>query len=132
MCSTVNSLKSTVIFLACAIFVMVAAGCMKDMRFELPPNETLTVLVYGGGRPLTERQITPLSKEHHLLAVWLAANSRGWSPTPATYVPGVYVKGKGFSINFLKSMVIINFQEGQYIKSVDPKSYEFLLENSRT
>jgi hypothetical protein len=132
MCSATSPMKWFVVLIACAIFVAVAAGCKSDVRFELPANESLKLLLYGGGKPLTEREILPSSKEHSLLAAWLVVNREGWSPTPATYIPGVYVRGKEFSINFLQTNVIINFRGGQYIKSVNPKDYEFLLESSRT
>jgi predicted ATP-grasp superfamily ATP-dependent carboligase len=49
----------------------------------------------------------------------------------ADFLASVYVSGKDFSINFLKTSVIINFNAGQYIKDVNPKDYEFLLEGNR-
>jgi len=97
------------------------------VALELPENETLKVLVYGEGKILAERSIAPTSNEHKKLASWLSFNHDGWSPTPASYVPGVYVTGNNFSINFLKSNVIVNFRGGQFIKPIDPKEYDFLL-----
>ena len=115
------------------VFVLIAvAGCKREVHFQLPQNETLKLLVYSSGKPIKERELAPLSKEHQLLASWLAANREGWSPTVVTFVPSVYVTGKDFSINFLKTSAIINFREGQYIKDVNPKDYGFLLEDNRT
>lgn len=118
-------LISSLLFIA--FVILSVAGCKSEVNLQPPKNETLKLLVYGGGKPLKERELSPSSKEYEHLMSWLAANREGWSPTVVTFVPGVYVSGKDFSINFLKTSAIINFREGQYIKDINPKDYEFLL-----
>jgi hypothetical protein len=121
----VKRIISTVL---CIAAIVLGAGCSRTVQFELPKGEVLKLLVYSDGRPRAERELIPSSKEYGQLSLWLQANSKGWSPTPASYVPGVYVSGKAFSINFLKASIIINYSGGQYTKRVDPKEYEFLLQ----
>ena len=46
-------------------------------------------------------------------------------------MPSIKVRGKKFSINFLGSKAILNFQDGkgsyqQYVKDVRPAEYQFL------
>ena len=132
MCAIANPVIRVSTCCVCAIALVAMAGCSKELNVELPENETLKVAVYSGPNARKERLLTPSSREHERLAAWLEANRAGWSVTPASYVPGVFVIGKNFSINFLKETVIINVPEGQYMKSVDPRDYEFLLEDNRT
>jgi hypothetical protein len=128
MCLESKLAQRIALIFLCVAALMLAVGCDSDIHFDLPKNETLKLHVYSGGGPLVEKELAPSSKENQQLALWLAANTKGWSSTPASYVPGVYVTGKEFSINFLKTSVIINYAGGQYAKPVDPKEYEFLLQ----
>ena len=120
-------MKPLIVALAWAISLSSLASCGGEVSLQLPQDETLNLSVYNGGRPLKEEPLPPTGNKHHLLSLWLSANRDGWSTTPLSYVPGVDVTGKGFSINFLGKDVIINYHKRQYIKSVDPKDYEFLL-----
>ncbi|MDH5694793.1 MAG: hypothetical protein OEZ47_16975 [Gammaproteobacteria bacterium] len=75
------------------------------------------------------RQITPADPKHKKLGEWFRKNVDGWSPTPATYVSSLAVRGKKYSINFHQNKVILNvIGGGQYIKDIDAEDYSFLIE----
>lgn len=120
------SLPASIVWWAAIIL-----GFSKNITFSVPASETLGVQVYGAGRPNAQCQIISGSKEQDKLAAWLAQNKEGWKATLATYVPGVLVSGNDFSINFLGSSVILNYESGQYAHSIEPKQYEFLLCGNR-
>lgn len=100
------------------------AACHVDLA--LPETESLRLQVYQQGSPVAECKLAPGTPNFQKLASWLSNNRTGWTSTLASYVPGVYITGSNFSINFLRTFVIVNSPEGQYSHSVSPSEYEFL------
>jgi len=112
-------------------FVWTILGCTAllsacDVALTLPETEPLSLQVHKKGSPVAECKLLPGTPNFQKLASWLSNNKTGWSPTPATYIPGVYITGSKFSINFLGTFVIVNYADGQYSHSVSPSEYEFL------
>ena len=59
-------------------------------------------------------------------------NLKGWHYTPATYISGIVVAGKEFTLNFLNGTAIINYKDGdeykQYYKKIEFEEYKFLFQ----
>ena len=103
---------------------LVVTGCSKNIYFELPADEELTVTNNDTSR--SECVIAPDSEIHRKLSNWLLQNTDGWKSTPASYMPGLIVKGADFSLNYLDELVILNYEGGQYSHKVQSNEYQFL------
>jgi hypothetical protein len=57
-------------------------------------------------------------------------NKNGWNTTYDIYAPSILVRGTNFSINFQYNWMILNCIKGQYIKSISPDEYQFLLKTN--
>ncbi len=99
------------------------SGCSRTIEISVNTSEALHVSVYSQNMPNKECVIVSGSKEHEALVQWFAQNAKNWSATPATYVPGVSISGKEFSINFIGSAAVLNYGEGQYSHSASPAEY---------
>ena len=101
-------------------------GCETSLDWSLP-NEALK-LQWGD----ETCSILPSSRQFKALSNWLAQNQTGWSSSPASYMPAVVVTGSNFSVNFLGSMVVVNYPGGQFTRKVSPNEYAFLTCNTGT
>lgn len=108
-----------------ALGVLMLCACSKDVQWALP-SETLKLSRFEHGRPVSECSVGVGSPQYQKLSAWLASHQEGWEPTLATYVPGVYITGSNFSINFLGPSVIVNYPEGQFARATLPAEYAFL------
>ena len=107
----------------------VLVSCTHETTISIPDNEPLMLFNYAGAsNKLSAKEVVLVKDKQQKLNTWISNNRTGWTPTPATYVPGVLVSGKGFGINFLGNSVIISYSEGQYVKSISPSDYQFLIE----
>ncbi|SRR5258706_6275030 len=115
-----------------AWWISAIGGCAQTIAFTMPNTEELSVSVYVDGRPTAQCEIAPGSERHGKLTSWLAQNKQDWKASPADFAPKLLVSGKAFSINFVGSFVALNSEAGQYVHSVEPNQYEFLLCEKRT
>jgi hypothetical protein len=122
-------LRSSILF---AWSFLALAGCTRTISFNLPRVETFDIYVYVGGRAAEHCQMLPDDAKFMALNNWLRSNAQGWTFTPNTYVPGVLVSGKTFSINFQRSAAILNYAGGEYSHVVDPSQYQYLVCSGRT
>lgn len=123
-------MKFIPIIVAVIISLALLSGCKVDALSAFDAQGDLTLYVYGSGRPFEPQKIKVNSAIYKKLRDWVANNKTGWSHTPATYVPSVMVLGETFSLNFLDSSVILNYEGGQYIKQIDVSEYAFLNKQS--
>jgi hypothetical protein len=100
--------------------LLLAVAMLGCHRLELTPpiDETLTLIEPPEGEGRVSCSILPGSTQHARLVQWLADHQSGWSQSPATYVPGLQVKGSNFEMNVLPKIVIINYSAGQYVAPV--------------
>jgi len=112
--------------IALFVSIVLLAGCKVDATTALESQGELTLQIYGTGKPLVKKKIAPDSEMYKELHRWVSENTTGWSHTPASYVPSYLVQGKTLSLNFQGTRVILNFEDGQYVKDVDPSEYDFL------
>jgi hypothetical protein len=57
---------------------------------------------------------------------WLDDHQTGWEQSVVTFVPGVMICGRDFTLNFLGDGAILNYEQGQFVRSVDPDIYSIL------
>jgi hypothetical protein len=101
------------------------AGCEKELGLSLPA-EPLKLQRYEQGRPVASCTITPDSPQFKSLAAWVSRNKEGWSSSPASYAPGTIINGSHFSINFLSSLVVVNYPGGQLTRKASANESSFL------
>ena len=88
----------------------------------------MKVTIHQSGMPTKSYVLKPSDNRFKSLVELITRHKEGWKQTPVTYVPGVYVSTPDGSINFLANSVIVNFEKGQYVKSISPSEYRFLIE----
>ena len=97
---------------------LVPFGCHR-VELALPVDETLTLSEVPSGRAAAATcSLPPGSEQHSRFLQWLESHRNGWSQSPATYVPGLRIKGTGFEVNVLPEIVVIIYSEGQYVATV--------------
>ena len=107
------------------------SGCGK-VDFGPLVAQPITISVFKGGRPVSERHLSPPSSEHDRLAAWLSQHQSGWHSSYATYAPGVLVRGTNFTLNIQHSGVIINTGGRQLERDADDADFQFLLHEPGT
>jgi hypothetical protein len=112
---------AAVVVAMCALL----AGCEKELSLALPA-EPVMLQRYERGRPVEACEISPESPQFASLAAWISKNGDGWSSSPASYAPGVLVSGRNFSINFLSSLVVVNYPGGQLTRKASSNEAAFL------
>lgn len=117
------------------IFVLIICATLTACRIDatalLNSEDSLTLYIHSTGPTVIKTDIPKGSQLSNNFREWFIKNERGWSPSPVTYIPSIEIRGTKFSINFLHSSAIINFQDAdgsyhQYVKDVKPEEYEFL------
>ena len=107
---------------------LVLASCNINVDSIINNQEPITVIIYGTDATAKEYILTATDPKYKTFKTWISSNKEGWELTPATYIPGVIVKGSNFTFNFLKADVIVNVDGKQYSKPVNKQEYDFLLQ----
>jgi hypothetical protein len=107
------------------------SGCGK-IDFAPLVAQPVTISVFKGGRPVSERHLSPPSSEHDRLAAWLSQHQTGWHSSFVTYAPGVLVRGTNFTLNIQHSEVIINAGGKQLVQDASDTDFQFLLHEPGT
>ena len=118
-----SRLMRTLVF---AILTVIVSGCSRTIDLVLPTTGALELLIYSKGSAIATCQLTPNSIEFQALQKLMLSNSDGWSPTLVTYVPAVYVRGSKMSINFRQDVTVVNYDGGQFERSIPKSEYAFL------
>ena len=117
-----NSTSSLVI----VSFLALLSACDRTVTFQMPVNENLDLSIhrYDSTESFVETcEIAAGSSEMARVAEWLDRNRAGWEPSPVTYAPSVFIRGTDFSLNFLDEWAILNYDEGQFVRAIDPVVY---------
>jgi hypothetical protein len=109
------------------VVLVLLSGCGQTDLTSLV-QQPLSISVFNGGRPVSERQVLPPSKDHELLSSWLAQHQSGWHSSFVTYAPGVLVTGTNFTMNIQRSAVIINAGGKQFVRNANDSDFQFLLD----
>ena len=112
-------------------FGCLLAACKINADAILSTNQNL-ILQVRAKDSMAIKEVVLSPEAYQKLHTWLKQNERGWSSTPASFMPGIIVKGDKFSINFLRDIVILNYTDPygnshQLTKNCDPNDYAFLL-----
>ena len=100
----------------------VVTGCSQNVILDIQPNEVLNIDMYENGLHTQECNLISTSDFIKLFK----NTSNEWTATPVTYVPYILVSGKNFKANFIGKKVVINNNDGQYIKDIRIKDYSFI------
>lgn len=95
-----------------AILVSLLLGCaIAGQTVEVGKLGPAThILVYEGGKPVSERAIAAGSWEDRVIEAWLGSHADGWRTDRKSYAPHRYVKGPHFTLNFQGDRCILNYQ----------------------
>jgi hypothetical protein len=108
---------------AAALWCLVAlSGCSHEIGLQLQ-DKALYLRDHKTG---IECFLPPEGPQVKALISWLESNRISWKATPVTYVPRLVVSGEGFSLNFMDTAVIANYEAGQYAHPIEPQTYAFL------
>ena len=116
-----SSLKKSTT-LALALFLS-ACSANVDKAFE--NSDEFIVQIYKSGIQIREYKLLKNTEKYLKFENWARKNKWGWSLTPATYAPGVVVRGGGYVFNFVGESVVVNNPDGQYSKEIKESEYEF-------
>lgn len=114
-------------FLAFSLLLLLA-GCTSSIDNFLVEAGSVKVTIHQSGISTKSYVLKSSDNRFKSLVELITRHKEGWKQTPVTYVPGVYVSTPDGSINFLANSVIVNFEKGQYVKSISPSEYRFLIE----
>ncbi len=103
------------------------SACSANPGEAFINTEEFIVQVHESGKTVREYKIRKGTAKFLKLEIWAQENEWGWNLTPATYIPGIVVKGGGYVFNLLSDTVVVNNQDGQYSKSINQNEYEYLL-----
>ena len=110
------------ISLLLSLLFLTACSSEKDIEFTLP-KEDLTLTITDKGITVTSCNITLNSSQYNVLLEYFSSNN-SWQVSPASYIPGKLVTGKGFKANFLNDFVII---DDTYKNKVNSNIYKGLV-----
>ncbi len=124
-------MKKLSLIISTIIICATLVACRIDATALLSSEDNLTLYIHTGGTSVTKIDIAKDSQMYNELRDWIVKNEKGWSTSPATYVPSIEVRGRKFTLNFLHESVILNFQDAngnyhQYVKDIKPEEYQFL------
>lgn len=113
------------------LICMVLTACRIDTTAILDVEDGLTLYAHPTVGSVVKTDMPKGSQLYIDFRAWFIKNKKDWSTSYVTYVPSIEVRGKKFSINFLGSSAIINFQDTQgsyhqYVKQINPEEYYFL------
>ena len=119
MCFT-NVKRIIVIILALSL-----SACSANLDEAFEKTDEFIVQILESGKNIKEYKIRRGTEKYLKFEKWARDNEWGWSPTPATYVPGVVVKSGDYHFNFIGDGVVLNNPEGQYSKDINKNEYEY-------
>ena len=108
--------------------MILITGCSKNIiiQDQISKKQSIDILIYKSGHVSRKGTIKKDDKLFKELLVWAKNNNNGWSLSYVSYVPQTYLSSKGWSLNFMKSIVVLNCKEGQYTKNITPKDYKLI------
>jgi len=116
-----------IILLAITSMLLTSCTTNMDIKSILNSGEHLDVYIYENGEIQNKYQLLPNNIKFKKMINLGLLNKNGWNTTYGAYAPFILVRGTNFSINFQYNRVILNCSKGQYIKSISPDEYQFLL-----
>ena len=119
-------LKRAPLLAACAALI---AGCARQLPLALPANAPAQVVQLGGAH----YTLDPASAGYRSLEQWVSNNRSGWSWGHYYATPpgkGVIVRAGTLELQFFDSTVLARTPQGDYMKSVPPSEYAFLVRNA--
>ncbi len=102
------------------------SGCDRPIEFEMPLSEDIELEVRHEGKMPSRCTLEAESSSITRIADWLQDNQGGWERSVVSFVPGVMIRGRDFTLNFLGDGVILNFERGQFTHSIDATVYSHL------
>jgi hypothetical protein len=127
----VRCLMRVLRILSFLVLLAFLSGCEK-VDFAALVAQPLTISVFKGGRPVSERHLSPPSSEHDQLTAWFSQHQSNWHSSYVTYAPGVLVSGTNFELNIQHLRVIINTGGRQLERDADDADFQFLLHKPGT
>lgn len=109
---TWNAPRTVRTAITAAVFMSMLLGCaMAGQTVEVGKLGHAThILVYEGGKPVSERAIAAGSREDRIIEAWLGSHADGWRTDRKSYAPHRYMKGPQFTLNFQSDRCILNYQ----------------------
>jgi hypothetical protein len=107
--------------------VLLLLGCNVNINPAVEKVNEYNVRIQISNKATHEYKIIRGTKTYQQFVQWVKDNENDWSPTPASYVPGVIVSGGDYHFNFIGEMVVLNYPEGQFHKNISKNEYEFLI-----
>lgn len=100
---------------AIVIFLFTTACSSPTELYELPANTEITIKCQNE----PQRSYRSQSAQYQAISSWFSKNKSGWHKSPASYVPEIQVTVGETSILLLKTLVVVNSNQKQLVKSVD-------------
>jgi hypothetical protein len=107
------------------LVLLLATGCSRSISVELPA-QALTVVMYSQGKANQRCVIAPTADKFHKLADFMKANAAGWHKQSGDYTPALVVIGPDINMYFMNDLMVMNYNGGEYSRTVSPDSYSFL------
>jgi hypothetical protein len=106
--------------------VALCSGCSQSIQFTLP-DSPLNLSRTVSGAMVKRCSIKPDSEQYKALSAWLVGHQNGWQGSVVTYVPSVVLTGKGFNLNLLPSLAVLNYAGKQLTHQVLIGDFAFLV-----
>ena len=112
------------------VFVALLMVGLSACTLELPAAASASAQRYANGSPTASWALN--EKQLGAVAAWFDQHKSGWSQSPVTYVPGVYVQvrhanGSQSSINIWPQLVVVNSGGSQYVQRFEASELQNLL-----
>lgn len=96
---------------------LISACSAQTEQYELPAASEITIRCQNS----LEKSYGSQSVQYQAIYSWFANNSSGWHQSPASYVPEIEVTVGNTSILLLKTLVVVNSNKKQLVKSKNTK-----------
>lgn len=100
--------KTQILFYS--IFVCLCNSCAQGQPEFSSKNVSTKVVLqqFSGGSKSQERELLKDSVEFKELLQWIDAHTNSWKPSIVSFAPKTIVRGDSFTLNFLRSKVVLN------------------------
>lgn len=105
---------------ASAIFILISCSAKKPVYVEMKGN--MEVVCKNG----VTQVIGENDDKFKNLNSWFVRNSEGWSESPASYSHDFVISSLGYTVYVLEDSVVVNSEEGQFIKKTHQDRKVFL------